>query len=70
LAKVKESLESAGITVESGELAYIAKTDVPVKDKNKASSILKLMDALESLDDVVAVHSNFDIPEEILEEIS
>jgi YebC/PmpR family DNA-binding regulatory protein len=69
LAKVKDSLEAAGVVVESGELAYIAKSDVVVNDKDKASSILKLMDALESLDDVVAVHANFDIPEEILEEV-
>lgn len=69
LAKVKDSLELAGAKIESAELAYVAKTDVSVKDKDKALSILKLMYALESLDDVVAVHANFDIPEEILSEI-
>lgn len=69
LARVKENLEAAGILVESGELAYIPKTEVIIKDKDKAGSIMKLMDALESLDDVVAVHSNFDIAEEILTEL-
>jgi len=68
-AKVKESLEVSGVIFESAELAYIAQADVHVKDKDKAASILKLIDTLESLDDVVAVHSNFDIPDEILEEI-
>lgn len=46
------------------------KNEVTVRDSEKSKSILKLMDALEELDDVVAVHSNFDIPEEILAEVS
>jgi YebC/PmpR family DNA-binding regulatory protein len=70
LAKAKEYLESQGVAFESAELAYIAKTDVQIKDADKAASILKLIDTLECLDDVVAVHSNFDIPEELMEEIS
>jgi YebC/PmpR family DNA-binding regulatory protein len=70
LAAVKGKLETSDLLIESGELSFIPKTDVQIKDKGKAESILKLMDVLESLDDVVSVHSNFDIPEEILEEIS
>jgi YebC/PmpR family DNA-binding regulatory protein len=69
LASVKENLEMANAIIESGELSYVAKTEVIVKDKGKAGSIMKLMDVLESLDDVVAVHSNFDISEEMLKEI-
>lgn len=68
-AKVKENLEEPGVVFASAELAYIAKTDIQIKDKDKAASILKLIDTLESLDDVVAVHSNFDIPDEMLEEL-
>lgn len=69
LAKVKDNLEDTGITIESGELAFIAKTEVAIKDKNKAQSILKLIDLLENLEDVIAVHANFDIPEDILKEL-
>ncbi len=69
LAKVRDALEAAGLKLADTNLAFIAKTEVSVKDKDKASSILRLMDTLEDLDDVAAVHSNFDIPEEILEEI-
>lgn len=68
LAKVKEALESLNIAIDSAELAFVPQNEVKVSDKGKAQSILKLIDALESLDDVVAVHSNFDIPEEILEQ--
>lgn len=69
LAEVKDSLEANDIVIEAAEMAFIPKTEVAVKDKNKAESTLKLIDALESLDDVVAVHANFDISEELLKEI-
>lgn len=70
LAKVKETLEGAGAIITDASFVYIAKTEIKVKDPEKARSILKLMDALESLDDVVAVHANFDIPDEIIEEVA
>lgn len=70
LAQVKDALEVAGITIEDASFAYIAKSEVHVKDLDKAQSIMKLMDTLESLDDVVAVHANFDIPDEIMESLS
>ena len=43
---------------------------VAVEDEQKARTIMRLMDALEELDDVANVTSNFDIPETILENIS
>ena len=33
-----------------------------------ASSLMRLMDALDDHDDVEAVHANFDIPAELLEQ--
>lgn len=66
LVKVKDNLEISGVKIESAELAYIPKTEVKVSDTDKAKSVLRLVDTLENLDDVVAVHSNFDIDEEIL----
>jgi transcriptional/translational regulatory protein YebC/TACO1 len=33
-----------------------------------ASSLMRLMDALDEHDDVEAVHANFDIPAELLEQ--
>jgi len=35
-----------------------------------APAVLKLIEALEELDDVQAVYSNYDIPDEVLEAIS
>lgn len=70
LSAVKESLENTGIKIENASLEYIPQNEVVIKDKDKAKSILRLMDVLEELDDVVAVHSNFDISEEILKELA
>ena len=52
---------------ESAELAMLPQTAVPV-DRDKAERVIRLVEALEDLDDVQNVWSNFDIPEEILAE--
>ena len=39
-------------------------------DETRAASVLKLLDALEELDDVQAVYSNIDVPADVLERIS
>jgi len=52
--------------VESAEVKQEPSQTVVVDDESKAKTILNLMEALDDLDDVVEVTSNFDIPEEIL----
>lgn len=70
LARVKEALEGSGTIIHSGELIYRPQQTVNIKDQDKAKSILKLMDALEDSEDVLAVHSNFDIEEDIFNSLS
>lgn len=65
LAKVRTAIVEAGLTVEDAELQYVANNDVPVDDKETARKLLKVLDALEDLDDVVNVHTNGDITVEI-----
>ena len=67
LVTVRKALEAAGIPFVSAELTMLPQAAVPV-DRSKAESVLRLIEALEDLDDVQAVHSNFDIPEEVLAE--
>lgn len=69
LQSVKEALEAVDIEVDDAELVYIAKNEIKVDDEITAGKILRLVDALEELEDVTAVHANFDIPEEILEKL-
>lgn len=55
--------------VESAEVKQEPSQTVVVDDESKAKTILNLMEALDDLDDVVEVTSNFDIPEEVLNNI-
>lgn len=61
LAKVRTALIEAGLAVEDAELQYVANNDVPIDDAETARKLLKVLDALEDLDDVVNVHTNGDI---------
>jgi YebC/PmpR family DNA-binding regulatory protein len=62
---VRDAIEVAGIPMVSAELTMVPQTKVPV-DGAQAKAVLNLLEALDDLDDVQAVYSNFDIPEEIM----
>ncbi|MFC1477060.1 YebC/PmpR family DNA-binding transcriptional regulator [candidate division KSB1 bacterium] len=64
---VREDIEKAGISVADAEIAQVPKNTIEVKGKD-AASVLKLMDALEDLDDVQNVYSNFDIDPDMVEQ--
>lgn len=66
MAAVRSALEAAGFTPLSAELALVATTVVPVSDDGEARRVLRLVEALDDHDDVQAVWSNFDIPDEVL----
>jgi transcriptional/translational regulatory protein YebC/TACO1 len=66
LAKVRNALQEAGVKVEEAELTFVPNNTVEINDKETAGKILRLMDALDDLDDVSGTHTNFDIPEELL----
>lgn len=66
LAKVRDGLKEAGIEVLEAELTYVPNNTVAVNDEATAGKIMRLMDALDDQDDVVATHVNFDIPEELI----
>lgn len=66
---VRAALERGGVPVVEGEVTFVPQTTVPVEARD-APSVLKLLEALEELDDVQTVYANYDIPDEILEAIS
>ena len=57
LAKVRQALLDAGLTITSAELQYVASSSVPVEAENTAK-VEQLLEALDDLDDVTAVHTN------------
>jgi YebC/PmpR family DNA-binding regulatory protein len=65
LAKVRDALIAAGLEITEAELTYVPNNTIEVSDAATAGKIMRLMDALEVLDDVSATHVNFDISEEI-----
>lgn len=65
LQRVVEALTAAGVTIESAEVTQLPTSTVPV-DSATAPKLLRLVDALEDLDDVQAVYANFDIEESVL----
>ncbi|MCK9222227.1 MAG: YebC/PmpR family DNA-binding transcriptional regulator [Limnochordia bacterium] len=69
LQKVQEILEGLGYTFSRAENTMVPSTYVQLS-RQDAERVLKLMDVLEDHDDVQEVFANFDIPEEIMEEIS
>jgi YebC/PmpR family DNA-binding regulatory protein len=69
LAAVRRALESSGVDIESAELTMEPKNVVEVGETD-AKAVMRLMEALDDHDDIEAVHANFDIPAEILEEIA
>ncbi len=66
LAKVRDALRTAGLEVQDAELTYVPNTIIEVADKDTAGKIMRLMDALDDIDDVQNTHVNFDIDESLL----
>ena len=66
LAKVRNALKDASLEVTEAELTYVPNTTVEVTDANTAGKIMRLMDALDEVDDVSNTHVNFDIDESLL----
>lgn len=69
LHAVREALEAKLGEPESAKLIWSAKTTAPVGEE-QATSLLKLIDALEDNDDVQSVYTNMDIDETLLQKLS
>jgi transcriptional/translational regulatory protein YebC/TACO1 len=63
---VLEAIKEQGLQPVEAQLTKLPSTTVDVTDENDARKILALAEALDEADDVQAVYSNFDIPEEML----
>lgn len=61
LAKVRSAIVAAGLEVKDAELQYVANMPVKIDDAEVAAKALKVLDAIDELDDVVNVHTNADI---------
>jgi YebC/PmpR family DNA-binding regulatory protein len=66
LENLSQVLKDQGYTITQVELRWIPKNTTEVTDSDQARSLLKLMDALEDLDDTQTVTANFEMSEELM----
>ncbi len=70
LEAVKNALIQKGITPQVAELTMIPTSTIKITAPDVAKQMLNLAEALEEHEDVQHVYSNFDIPDELLEQSS
>ena len=68
LVQVRTALQDAGIDYESADISFLPSVQVPL-DEDGARKVLRLVDALEDLDDVQNVYANFDVSDEVLQAV-
>ena len=68
LVPVRTALQDAGIDYESADMSFLPSVQIPL-DEDGARKVLRLIDALEDLDDVQNVYANFDVSDEVLEAV-
>lgn len=68
LAEVREALEAAGFKIESAEVANNPTTTKHVEGKD-AEKLIKLLNGLEDHDDVSNVSANFEMSDELIEQL-
>ena len=65
---VSEALTAAGFVAEEAEVTMIPTLNVEL-DLEGAEKVMRLIDALEDLDDVQNVYSNAEIPDDVMEQL-
>ncbi len=66
---VRESLENEGVAFLEASISMIPQNVIEINESKPAKQLLKLLESLEDHDDVQNVYANFDIPDEIMEEV-
>ncbi|PIE56397.1 MAG: YebC/PmpR family DNA-binding transcriptional regulator [Desulfobulbus propionicus] len=69
-SEVVGGLEAAEVAYIEAALSMIPQNTIEVGEEKTARSLLKLLESLEDHDDVQKVHANFDIPDDLMEELS
>lgn len=64
LHQVRSAIAAAGLEITDAGLQYVGKNLVTITDSETSAKIMKLLDAIDDLDDVTNVHTNADISAE------
>jgi YebC/PmpR family DNA-binding regulatory protein len=65
IVPVRTALQGAGIDYESADSSFLPSLSIPL-DADGAAKVFALIDAIEELDDVQNVYSNFDVSDEVM----
>ncbi|CAN5510212.1 YebC/PmpR family DNA-binding transcriptional regulator [soil metagenome] len=68
LVATRTALQTAGIDYDSADIAFVPQLKIEV-DAETARKVFRLIDALEELDDVQNIYSNYDITPEVQAEL-
>jgi YebC/PmpR family DNA-binding regulatory protein len=66
LSDIANNLRNGGFTVESQEIVFKPNLTVEIGDREQAGKVLDFTEKLEDHDDIQKVHTNFDIPEQLM----
>jgi YebC/PmpR family DNA-binding regulatory protein len=69
LVAARTALQAAGIDYESADSSFLPSMQIPL-DAEGAQKVFELIDAIEELDDVQNVYSNFDVSDEVMASLS
>ena len=65
---VKDAIVEQGLIPENAELTMVAATQVDL-DRDGAEKLIRLIDMLEDLDDVQNVHTNGEVPDDVMDSL-
>jgi len=69
LTEVRESLQKSSVDYESADVEFVSSLKINA-DKDVAEKIIRLVEALEDLDDVQDVYTNMDLSSDVLAQLS
>jgi YebC/PmpR family DNA-binding regulatory protein len=69
VAGLRSALEGGGFTVQESGSTMVPASTVPIAEVGEARKVLRLLDDLDDNDDVQDVYANFDIPEQLIEQL-
>ena len=70
MMEVREALEKKGYKIGAAEVIQVPKTNITISNVDKARKMVKMIDLLESHDDVQNVFANFEFTDEVNEAIA
>jgi len=67
--QVKDALDAAGLSAASAEVTMLASTEADLSFED-AEKLMRLVEALEDLDDVQNVYSNANFSDEVMQQLN